>query len=67
MTAAYPSAPGGASIPARPPRYLLDQVRDALRVKHYSYRTEQAYVGWIQRFILFHEKRQRVAPTFGRR
>lgn len=41
---------------ARAPR-LLDQVRDRLRVKHYSLRTEQAYVGWIRRFILFHDKR----------
>lgn len=38
-------------------RKLLDQVRDALRLKHYSYRTEQAYVGWISRYILFHNKR----------
>ncbi len=36
---------------------LLDQVRDAIRVKHYSIRTEQAYVDWIKRFILFHGKR----------
>jgi integron integrase len=36
---------------------LLDQVRDCLRVKHYSYRTEQAYVDWIKRFIIFHGKR----------
>ena len=36
---------------------LLDQVRDKLRVKHYSIRTEQAYVGWIKRYILFHGKR----------
>ena len=36
---------------------LLDQVRDAIRVKHYSVRTEEAYVHWIKRFILFHEKR----------
>jgi len=36
---------------------LLDQVRDALRIKHYSYRTEEAYVDWIHRFILFHHKR----------
>ena len=35
----------------------MDLVRDALRVRHYSYRTEQAYVGWIRRFILFHGKR----------
>jgi integron integrase len=40
----------------RPPR-LLDRVRDALRVRHYSPRTEEAYVGWIRRFILFHDKR----------
>jgi len=36
---------------------LLDQLREALRVRHYSYRTEQAYVNWIRRFIIFHDKR----------
>jgi integron integrase len=36
---------------------LLDQVRDALRLKHYSIRTEEAYVDWIKRYILFHSKR----------
>lgn len=36
---------------------LLDQVRDLIRLKHYSIRTEQAYLGWIKRFILFHHKR----------
>jgi hypothetical protein len=36
---------------------LLDHVRDALRLKHYSYRTEQAYVDWITRYILYHGKR----------
>lgn len=36
---------------------LLDQVRATLRRRHYSYRTEQAYVGWIRRYILFHGKR----------
>jgi len=40
----------------RPPR-LLDQVRDKLRKLHYSHRTEEAYVGWIKRFIWFHNKR----------
>ncbi len=39
------------------PRKLLDQVRDAIRRKHYSIRTEEAYVSWIKRFILFHNKR----------
>jgi integron integrase len=41
---------------AKAPR-LLDQVRARLRLKHYSMRTEQAYVGWIRRFILANEKR----------
>jgi len=36
---------------------LLDQVRQKIRLKQYSIRTEQAYVGWIRRFILFHGKR----------
>ncbi|MCV5920322.1 phage integrase N-terminal SAM-like domain-containing protein, partial [Escherichia coli] len=36
---------------------LLDQVRDAIRVKHYSLRTEKTYVDWIKRFVLFHNKR----------
>jgi len=36
---------------------LLDQAREALRVKHYAYRTEQAYLDWIKRYILFHNKR----------
>lgn len=36
---------------------LLDQVRDLIRVKHYSIRTEQAYWQWIKRFILFHDRR----------
>ena len=39
-----------------PPKKLLDQVRDMIRVKHYSYRTEETYVQWIRRFILFHNK-----------
>ena len=36
---------------------LLDQVRAAIRVRHYSRRTEDTYVQWIRRFILFHAKR----------
>ena len=36
---------------------LLDQVRDALRLRHYSLRTEATYIQWIKRFILFHGKR----------
>ena len=36
---------------------LLDQVRRALRTKHYSRRTEEAYVHWIRKYILYHNKR----------
>lgn len=36
---------------------LLDQVREVIRIRHYSIRTEQAYLQWIRRFILFHGKR----------
>ena len=43
-------------MPDKPPR-LFDQVRERLRVKHYSLRTEQTYLQWIKRFILFHGKR----------
>ena len=39
------------------PKKLLDQVRDAIRLKHYSIRTEQAYIGWIKRYIFFHDVR----------
>lgn len=41
---------------ANPPR-LLDRVRAALRRKHYSLRTEEAYVAWMRRYIHFHNKR----------
>jgi len=36
---------------------LLVQVRLGIRTRHYSHRTEQAYVGWIKRYILFHDKK----------
>lgn len=39
-----------------PPK-LLDRLRTEIRVRHYSLRTEQAYVDWARRFILFHNKR----------
>ena len=46
-----------AAANAHKPRRLLDQVRDKLRTLHYSPRTEEAYVGWIKRYIWFHGKR----------
>lgn len=48
--------PDGEYVASRPPR-LLDRVRLALRSRHYSRRTEDAYLGWIRRFIIFHGKR----------
>jgi site-specific recombinase XerD len=40
-----------------PKKKLLEQVREAIRLKHYSYRTEETYVQWIRRYILFHNIR----------
>ena len=43
---------------AGPPKpRLLDRVREAVRTRHYSRRTEKAYVAWIRRYILFHGQR----------
>jgi integron integrase len=50
-----PDAPYEGPLP-EPPR-LLQRVRDALVRRNYSMRTEQAYIDWIKRFILFHRKR----------
>ena len=36
---------------------LLDRVRERIRVRHYSLRTEKSYVGWVRRFVLFHGSR----------
>jgi integron integrase len=49
-----PSSQTQQNLPA--PR-LLDRVRAAVRLRHYSRRTEKAYAAWIRRFIVFHEKR----------
>ena len=42
---------------AQQPQKLLDQVRDAIRLKHYAYSTEKTYVYWAKRYVLFHNKR----------
>ena len=44
-------------VAASPAPRLLDLVRERLRLKHYSLRTEQAYVGWIRRYIIHHGRR----------
>jgi integrase len=41
---------------ANKPKFL-DQIRQLMRLRHYSRRTEEAYIGWIRRYILFHNKR----------
>ncbi len=51
----YTPAPSGVTT-LKPPR-LLEVVRQQIRVRHYSVRTEQAYVGWIRRYILANGKR----------
>ena len=66
----YPASTGGAlaatlavretgPVGAPKPR-LLDRVRQALRARHYSRRTEKAYVPWIKQYIFFHGKRHPV-------
>lgn len=45
------------NIPNNKPPKLLNQVQNRIRAKHYSIRTEQAYLDWIKKFILYHEKR----------
>jgi integron integrase len=42
--------------PSKPAR-LLDRVRSAIRLRHYSYRTEQCYIEWIREFVIFHGMR----------
>lgn len=45
------------ALPEKKPKRFLDQIRDLLRTKHYSYATEQSYVDWIKRYIIFHGKK----------
>ena len=52
------ASPPGPTSSAAPPRRLLDRVRDAIRVRHYSRRTEDAYIGWIRRYVHFHDLRR---------
>ena len=49
-----PNPPGGKTNW----RALEDRVRECLRVGHYSYRTEQTYLGWIRKFVAFHQGRK---------
>ena len=46
-----------SQIISKSPPKLLEQVKMALRLKHYAIRTEEAYIAWIKKFILFHGKK----------
>jgi hypothetical protein len=46
-----------AGLAGAPKPRLLDRVRETIRARHYSHRTEKAYVHWIKRYIFFHGKR----------
>jgi integrase len=56
-TAVHEPCLAAAETLSAPSPKLLDRVRQAIRARHYSYRTEKAYVHWIKRFIFFHNKR----------
>jgi len=49
------TGPSGHGMPPKP--RLLDRMRETMRARRYSPRTEEAYVGWARRYILFHRKR----------
>lgn len=49
----YRQSPLGL-FPGQPAPRLYDRVVEALRTRHYSRRTEEAYLHWIRRFVLFH-------------
>ena len=51
------SSTSSLESPPSPPPKLLEQLRIHLRTRHYSIRTEQTYIDWARRFILFHGKR----------
>lgn len=55
-----PAAPAGyESVIPNPKLKLLDQMREVMRLKHYSIRTERAYCDWVRRYVKFHGMRGR--------
>lgn len=59
LTLTRPNATPSPVLPVtvpQPPK-LLDRMRAAIRVRHYSLATERTYIGWVKRFIYFHQKR----------
>ena len=45
------------NLESSPPMRLLERVRELIRIRHYSIRTEQAYLQWIRRYIHFHSRK----------
>jgi integrase len=56
-TATSSAAPTASALASVAKPRLLDQIRQAIHTRHYSYMTEKAYVSWTKRFIFFHNKR----------
>ena len=56
-----PSTPILDSVVPNPKLKLLDQIREVMRLKHYSLRTEQTYADWVRRFVHFHKMKTREA------
>ncbi len=54
-------------VPDPPKPRLIDRVRQAIGTRHYSRRTEKAYVHWIKRYIFFHGKRHQPQELLGHR
>jgi integron integrase len=57
MSTTSQSAYSSKNSSSKKGKKLLDQYRDALRVRHYSYRTEETYTSWVRQYILYHGKR----------
>jgi len=52
---------GYESVIPNPKLKLLDQVREMMRLKHYSIRTERTYCDWVRRYVRFHQMKSREA------
>ena len=60
-----PGRVGFDAVAPNPKLKLLEQVREIMRLRHYSIRTEQSYGDWIRRYVRFHRMRSRAELTPG--
>ena len=65
MASTRRSGAGRERVIPNPKLKLLDQVREVMRLKHYSLRTERSYCDWIRRHVKFHGMRSRVPSQAG--